>query len=368
MKKIKLIFSFVLLLTLAISCSVPDGISDDTELRSGAPGVVSSNVVVANDNSGKVTVTPTSDGASEFTVDFGDGTSSVKVLAGQQAVYYYKKEGNYTIKVTATSLNGENVNKEFPVAVVSRSPVNLNISTSTKVHDVTIKPSADFATSYLVYFGDVVGEVGTSVGIGKEATHTFATAGTYTIKAIALSGGTAPSIEKTTTVTIYDAFKLPIDFEDTKVNYFFGTFGGEQFSIVLNPDAVGLNTSPKVAKFTKGNENWSGTYSPLDQPIDFANGNKIRVLVYNPDPANIGKKLNVELEAAVGGSPANGIGVLKVPFTKSGAWEELIFDFSSIPGFPMTTAKFNQIVFRFDSDTGGGSGATFYIDNIRLTY
>ena len=206
------------------------------------------------------------------------------------------------------------------------------------------------------------------MAIGQELSHTYAAAGTYNVKVVALSGGLAAAIENTSVVAIYDSFELPITFEDAKVNYFFGTFGGgQQFATVANPDPTGLNASASVGKFTRGNDSWSGTYSPLDAPINFSTGNKIRVMVYNTDPALIGKKLNVELEAATGGSPANGVGVLKVAFTTSGAWEELVFDFSSIPGFPLTTAQFNQLVLRFD-DGFPGSTAVFYIDNIRFTY
>jgi len=100
-------------------------------------------------------------------------------------------------------------------------------------------------------------------------------------------------------------------------------------------------------------------------PMDFATGKKVKVWVYNPDPAQIGFKLNVELEAAVGGTPANGVAVLKVPVTKSGAWEELVFDFSGIAGIPAGT-KFNQLVLRFN-DTFDGAGAIIYVDNFRLT-
>jgi len=120
-----------------------------------------------------------------------------------------------------------------------------------------------------------------------------------------------------------------------------------------------------VGKFTRGNEGWSGTYSPLNIPIDFATGKKIKVLVYNPDPALVGKKLNVELEAAVNGSPANGVAVLKMAFTTSGAWEELVFDFSTISAIPATT-KFAQLVLRFN-DASDGAGAVIYVDNFRLT-
>jgi len=88
-------------------------------------------------------------------------------------------------------------------------------------------------------------------------------------------------------------------------------------------------------------------------------------LAYNPDPANIGKKLNVELEWAVGGTPANGVAALKAPFTTSGAWEEIVFDYSAISGIPVG-AKFTQLVLRYN-DSDSGIGEVIYVDNIRLT-
>lgn len=369
MKKIKLIFSFVLLLAVTISCSIPDGISKDTSL-SGAtsPSNVAGLFNITNDNSGNVTITPSADGTSTYDVYFGDGTAAPAIVQSGNSIVHKYKEGNYTVKIVAKGLNGVNVEKTYPISIVYRSPENLAVTTSIKVHNLKVKAVALYQVSFLVYFGDVVGEVGTPMAIGQELSHDYAAAGTYNVKVVALSGGVAPSIEKITAIKIYDAYKLPITFEDPNVNYFFGTFGGgQQFTKVANPDPTGLNTSATVGKFKRGSDNWSGTYSPLDAPIDFSTGNKVRVWVYNPDPALIGKKLNVELEAAIGGSPANGVGVLKVAFTTSGAWEELVFDFSSIPGFPLTTAKFNQIVFRFD-DGVSGSTAIFYIDNIRFTY
>jgi hypothetical protein len=76
--------------------------------------------------------------------------------------------------------------------------------------------------------------------------------------------------------------------------------------------------------------------------IDLSAGKKIKVLAYNPDPALIGKKLNIELEK---GTIDNGIAVLKTAFTTSGAWEELVFDFGTIAAIP-NGAKFTQLVLR----------------------
>lgn len=84
--------------------------------------------------------------------------------------------------------------------------------------------------------------------------------------------------------------------------------------------------------------------------------------MYTPDAVNIGKKLNIELES---GTIGNGIAVLKVPLTKSGEWEELVFDFSTISAIP-ANAKFNQLVLRFN-DSENGDFATIYVDNFRFT-
>ena len=92
-------------------------------------------------------------------------------------------------------------------------------------------------------------------------------------------------------------------------------------------------------------------------------GKKIKVMGYNPDPALVGKKLNVELEA--GNSLSNGVAVLKTAFTTSGVWEELEFDFSTIGAIP-STEKFKQLVLRFN-DATDGAGAVIYVDNFRQT-
>jgi hypothetical protein len=97
-------------------------------------------------------------------------------------------------------------------------------------------------------------------------------------------------------------------------------------------------------------------------------GKKIKVWVYNPDTAFIGKKLNVELEK--GSSVKDGVAVLKVPITKVGQWEELVFDYGTIAAIP-AGETFNQLVLRFNDayeGTGtGGQGAVIYLDNFRLT-
>jgi hypothetical protein len=364
MKKIKFIFSFLLLLAVTVSCTV-EGINKDTALV-GADSSVNLNKIfdISTDNSGKVTITPTAEGATSFQVVYGQGTdSSVTVAPGASTTHIYP-EGKYMVKIIATSISGAKTEQTFPLDVVYRAPENLSVTLNKSIHNLKVKAKADYAASYLVYFGDVTNEVGTPIANDGEVSHDYAVAGTYNVKVVAFSGGAAKT-EKTTPIIIYNAYSLPITYELSTQNYGGGgTFGGISTAVTANPFPTGLNMSATVWKYTKttGAETWSGTYSPLDSPIDFATGNKIKLFMYATE---VGKSLNVELEWAVGGTPANGVAVLKVANTVANSWEELLFDFSTIVAIP-ANAKFTQLVFRYD-DSAKGSGEVIYIDNIRLT-
>lgn len=362
MKKLNLMYSLVLLLAMTmVSCTDEDGIDQDISfLNTANSGNYDKIFDISNDNSGKVKITPKGEGVTSFSVNFGHGTATpVKVMPGNSATYSYP-EGTYTVKITATTIAGGQTETTYPLTVTYRAPENIVISHS---GEMKVKATALYAKSFLVYYGDVANEVGTPMAIGQELpAHTYpATGGPFVLKVVALSGGAATSQAQKT------LFGFPIDFEHANVDYFFGTFGGINFDKVTNPSATGLNTSATVGRYTKniGNATWSGTYSPMNIPINFNYGNKIKVLVYNPDAANIGKKLNIELEWAIGGNPGNGVAVLKVPLTTSGVWEELVFDFSSIVNIP-AGAKFTQLVLRFN-DVEAGLGEVIYVDNFRLT-
>ncbi|MDB5222195.1 MAG: putative lipoprotein precursor [Chitinophagaceae bacterium] len=366
MKKKIIIFSLLALIVGAIGCQ-KEGINSDTSFLNSAASANPGKIFdISNDNSGNVKITPTGEGVSSYVVKFGHGTgtaSQANVNPGFSATHAYP-EGSYTVTIISKSLSGTETTATYPLQLTYRAPENVTVTTTTNIHNLKVKATALYAASYLVYFGDVANEVGTPLATGAEVSHDYAAAGIYNVRVVALSGGAATT-EKITPVTIYDPFGLPITFDLTTINYFFGTFGGgQQFATVANPNPSGLNMSAKVGKFTRGYESWSGTYSPLNIPIDMAAGKKIRVLAYNPDPALIGKKLNVELESAVSGL-ANGVAVLKTAFTTSGVWEELVFDFGTIAAIP-ATEKFRQLVLRFN-DGADGAGAVIYVDNFRQT-
>lgn len=349
-----------MLLAVTISCTV-EGINNDTALL-GTDSSANVNKIfdISTDNTGNVKITPTADGATSYQVVYGEGNGLPATVAPGASTTHAYPEGKYTVKIIATSLSGAKTEQTFPLEVVYRVPENINVTTS---WEMRVKATALYAKSFLVYYGDVANEVGTPMAIDQELPpHTYpATGGPFVLKVIAQSGGAATAQWSKT------LFGLPIDFESGAVDYFFGTFGDVTFSKVANPYPTGLNTSATVAKYTKtvGAATWSGTYSPLNIPVNFAYGKKIKILAYNPDPANIGKKLNIEFEWAVDGAPGNNVAVLKVPFTTSGAWEEIVFDYGTISGIP-AGAKFTQLVLRYN-DSASGVGEVIYLDNIRLT-
>ena len=371
MKKIKII-GLAVFIALATNCSLPDGIDQDTSF---IDSINTENLValfdISDDNSGNVTITPTGEGVSMYTVNFGDGSGSEASAAlqpGDKVVHAYA-EGDYTVEVIANNIGGGQTTSTFPLTVTYRAPENISVNPSVNGYDLSVSAEADYANGFMVYYGDMENEEGTPLAVGETLPpHTYAEAGMYDVRVVALSGGAATS-ETTVPVTINDPFKLPITFDEEWVNYFFGTFddiGQQAFETVENPDKSGMNTSDMVGKYTNGHAPWSGTYSPLNEPINFSEGQKITMMVYNPDAANIGKMINMELEWPVGGSEAQPYGaIVKSPITKSGEWEMLTFDFNGIDTIP-DDAQFTQLVFRFN-DSSEGTMEVIYFDDITLT-
>lgn len=373
MKKITIIFSLLAVIAGSTGCK-KDGIDDDLSFLNTASSANIDKVFdISNDNSGIVKISATGEGVSSSVINFGHGAGadgSATIAPGNVASHVYP-EGDYSVAIVSKDLVGKETSNTYPLKVTYRAPENIEPTIDHNANSISVKAKALYTSSFVVYFGDVANEVGTPLPANGTVHHVYAAPGAYNVKVVAISGNAlyagAAKAELTTETTVDPfTFKLPITFEDAGVEYFFGTFGDNQaFATVANPKPAGLNTSAKVGKFTRGNQGWSGTYSPQKYFIDLATGKKIKVLVYNPDPALIGKKLNIELEAGFKGSPSNGLAVLKMPLTTSGAWEELTFDFGTIAGLP-ADAKFGQLVLRFN-DASDGAGAVIYVDNFTLT-
>ncbi len=161
---------------------------------------------------------------------------------------------------------------------------------------------------------------------------------------------------------------LLFDFETPETSTLFQYFGssldGTQNVIIDNPDPNGINTSPKVASFTKITDamTWAGAFA-VDAPVvDATSGGKICIDVHMDHIGNIA----VKLEA----SPTASNWITTQPNTKINEWETLCFDLSANgledAETPATGHVFNQIVVFHDFGSVVDMEEIYYIDNFKL--
>lgn len=152
------------------------------------------------------------------------------------------------------------------------------------------------------------------------------------------------------------AQSLPIDFESAITTSNFIDFDGGVATVISNPQSTGINTSKNVAQIVRnGGQIWAGSKIELEANLDFTTLSAIKMKVFTTAP--VGTIVKFKLEG-------NGQTERDVQTTVSGAWEELIWDFTGEP------ANFNSLVFMFDfGNTGDGSiNSTFLFDDIQQLY
>ena len=177
-------FDFVLL--LFVGCE--DDFSDTTDFANVAPpSNISASFEVTQDNTGLVTITPSGEASISFVIDYGDGSEvSPSIKNGGNTQHTYK-EGSYTVKVTATGLNGLTATGEVPLTVSFKAPENLVLTITNdevKSKKVNVTLAADFATMYEYYPG-VDGVDPVTANIGESLSYQYAEAGIYTVRVVA---------------------------------------------------------------------------------------------------------------------------------------------------------------------------------------
>ncbi len=362
MKALKYIFSFAFLLASIASCKKV--VNDDIAFVAAgtAPSQLSVLFEITQDNSGLVTITPNGAGAVSYDIFYGDGTATpAKVTAGRNTTHIYR-EGVYTVKVVAHSVNGKTTELTKQLTVSFRAPENLVVSVTIDPANnfkVNVSATALYETFFQVFYGDVPNEVPVPFLEGAVVSHVYATVGTYTVKVVALSGGAATTTF-TTTVNIVDPVLLPITFESATVNYAFTNFGGGVSTKISNPQVNGINTSANVGRMVKNPpEVWAGSFITVGNPIDFSANKVFRMKVFSP---RVGAKVLLKVENLTNG----GIFFEKeVLTTVANTWEDMAFDFRTIN----TANSYQKIVLIFDLGTvgDGSSNFTWLFDDIRLT-
>lgn len=352
--KIALLF-FVLALT---ACQKEDELPNLEAVP--APTNISALMTITPDNSGRVTIRPNGQGVTAFTVFFGDGTDDSADLAPGGQVQRTYAEGTYPVRIMAMGINGKTTEETQTLTVAFIPPQNLQVSVVTVAGNpfaIDLSASADFATFFEAYFGDVPNETPTPFMPGQTLRHTYAAVGTYELRVVARSGSTG-STEATTTVTIADPLTLPIDFESPTQGYAFVNFGGAAASVVDNPAPGEANPSAKVGQLIKqaGSEGWAGSFIDLGQPIDFSTLRKIAIKVRSPQA---GIPIIMKLENIA--NPDINIEVT-VTNTVANQWEELLFDFDAAD----PAGDYQRIVLFFNFGTSG-DGSAYFFDDLALT-
>jgi len=167
-------------------------------------------------------------------------------------------------------------------------------------------------------------------------------------------------------VTGLSAQKSPINFETSGngAAFTWTTFENEAnpaVEIVANPSSSGLNVSATVAKFTakKAGQPWAGFESKHGSDIGTftlsASNCVVKMLVWKSVKSDVGIKFASASSASTG--------EIKVANTTTGAWEELVFDFSKRIG----ESNDQIIIFPdFATTPARSSDNICYIDNIRF--
>ncbi len=367
MNALKYIVGFTLLCLLITACKKDTFTDTSFAAAAGKADKLSVLFNITQDNTGLVTITPNGEGAITYDIYFGDATTSaVRILAGKNVNHTYA-EGVYQVKVIGTNISGKTTELIQSLTVSFRAPENLKVVITSNILTVNVTASAIYQTFFKVYYGDsdIVTPISfTSFLQGQTVAHTYAAAGTYIIKVVALSGGAA-------TTTFIDTLKvakqidMPVTFEDAQVDYTMTDFGGNISTLSIDP-AVSSNHVMKAVKPT-GAQSWAGTTigtpAGFINPIAIANNTtRMSVRVYSP-AAGLDIKLKIEDHKDATHSVET-----DTKTTLVNQWEVLVFDFKNQAA---GTASLN-LGFTFDKATvffdfgNDGNGKTFYFDDVML--
>ena len=357
MKTIK--FISILIVTLIFSSCVRDSDIFDIVESIDAPTNISADFFITQDNTGLVKITPNGEGVTQFEIYFEADNNEFATVGIGESVERTYSEGNYQVKIVGLSLNGNATEVLQPLVVSFLPPENLVATIEndpTNNFQINVSATADYATMFEVYFGDVENEEATPLMVDETISHVYEEIGVYDVTVIAISGIDG-AIQITESISILNPLQLPIDFEDASLDYSFVDFGNVISIVVDNPDISDNNQSLRVGQTTKpaNAEVWGGSYLELDDPIDFSSLVNLGVNVWSPQSGII-VKLKVE-----NATNPDIFYESDLVVNSANAWEELNFDFSGAD----LTQEYHQVVIFFDFGNSG-TDATYYFDDIKL--
>ena len=126
--------------------------------------------------------------------------------------------------------------------------------------------------------------------------------------------------------------------------------------VIPNPDMTGINTSDNAGQYVRGNaasDEIRGDFTLA--PLDFVTHNQLKMDIWD---ANSPSVVTITLQDAAGIFLASAT----VTSSASSTWEQLNFDFRTIP-FTISVAK---VLIEFDAGSAADSGKLYYFDNLKM--
>ena len=170
---------------------------DDTSFLSSSVGAkdLTLSYNTLKDNKGTTVFTPKAKGVLFYTIDFGDGSKRSKKISPGSTITHHYGEGSYKVILHASNALGKITAKTFNLNIVYQSPKNVKVtvtSDATIAKKVNVNVTADFASSYEVYFGEVGKDTPVKATIGNTASYTYKSAGTYNLRIVVKGKAKAP--------------------------------------------------------------------------------------------------------------------------------------------------------------------------------
>ncbi len=206
MKTLKYILSAIVVFSALWGCEDDNFDNVDFIDSAVAPTNVSALFSVTQDNTGDVTITPNSEGAVSYGIDYGDASEVATLEQGENTSHTYA-EGSYSVVITAYGITGLSSDTTLPLEVSFNAPENLEVSISNDEavsKQVNVTATADYAITYDVYFGEEGNDDPFSANIGDTVSYIYDEAGTYTITVVAKGA----AIETTEYTTTFDAVAI----------------------------------------------------------------------------------------------------------------------------------------------------------------
>jgi len=141
-----------------------------------------------------ITFTNTSENASSYMWDFGDGSTSTDT----NPTHEYDTDGIYTVQLTATGPGGATNSTSATITIIWPDPVadfTMDKTEATPEEDITFTNQSEWAESYLWDFGDG------STSTETDPIHSYASEGIFTVELVATGyNAETSSISKDVTI------------------------------------------------------------------------------------------------------------------------------------------------------------------------